>query len=217
MNKSINIVRSIVVLTLSLIFVAQPLLAFAASIPPTKIVDHKGSLAGLVKKSTSGYGQPNIPDPIVQSVGTRNGLVTWVEVFRGDASLNHSVDFPDFGQIGTYYNKLATGLLEPKDPNRSGVVDFPDFGYIGANYNQQIKGWSLIVDSQEKARFNLNDVRLAKTVSTRGWWQWAISRSAITDLTPVGATSVVIAPVDGQGIAWPQLGANVSGLLPARK
>lgn len=217
MNQGIKLFRSAVILMLALIFIAQPLMASAASIPPTKIVDNKGSLASLVKKATSGYGQPSIPDPIVQDISTRNGSVAWVEVFRGDASLNHSVDFPDFGQIGTYYNKLATGFLEPKDPNRSGVVDFPDFGYIGANYNQQIKGWSLIVDSQEKARFSLNDVRLTKTVSTRGWWQWAISRSAITDLTPVGATSVVIAPVDGQGIAWPQLGANVSGLLPARK
>ena len=54
---------------------------------------------------------------------------------RGDAYLNGTVDFTDFGFLGASYG--GPGGWADGDFDGNGQVNFTDFGFIGANY-----GWS---------------------------------------------------------------------------
>lgn len=143
----------------------------------------KGSSISSVH-TTSAIGDltSKIVKSLVSKTGTPN-TVEWVEVLPADASLNHVVDFADFGSIGANYNKeISTNpTLEPSDANGKGKVDFADFGVVGQYYNNKISGYALYTGdppTNEVKRYTYDGTGGTKIPnpikSSSGWLQYSV-------------------------------------------
>jgi len=109
-------------------------LAFNVSIP---------SLSGYGPYTADNYfvGLPSLPSGSPGATNTSSGYtaspsnVKLTNALPGDANLDGTVNFTDFGTLLQNYNKAVTGGWTSADFNDDGVVNFTDFGSILQNYN----------------------------------------------------------------------------------
>lgn len=157
----------------------------------------------------------DLTSKIVQTIEHKTGVpdsISWVEKLPGDASLNHAVDFSDFGVIGAHYNKsISTNpALEPVDTDGKGKIDFADFGKVGAYYNNKISGYALFTGNPpttEVKRFTFDGKSgtqiPAPTKSAGGWNLFTVSVDWLLD------QKMKIVPLDSTGALLENLGDTI--------
>ena len=169
-------------------------------------------------RNTSTFGQTGL-DPIVQDriVDEASSKITWTSVFRGDAGLNHQIDFSDFGKVGAEYGKTIKDKpkSEPSDCDVKGKVDFADFGVIGSGYNDKITGWKIwtsdkndIDPSKEEADVTimLNDSNLTQSDSARGFKSFTYDLTKNPNYVKGTTKYYFIVPLDNDGNPMLSLG-----------